>query len=135
MALRCACGLPKVIETSPRLDDETPFPTTWWMTCRRLVSAIGRLEESGWIAAINERLMTDSDFRSKLARTTADYVSRRDAIDNLGQSAHPGGGPLRIKCLHAHAADYVVNGTNPVGALVMEHLAWIEPTDRCVPES
>lgn len=132
VAMRCACGLPKVIETGPRLDDDTPFPTTWWLSCKKLVIAIGQLEEVGWIAKINERLMTDPKFQAELARATANYISRRNAFDDLGQSSHPGGGPHRIKCLHAHVADHLVNGTNPVGALVMQHLAWSEPSDPCV---
>src|SRR5256885_16279548 len=56
VARRCACGLPQVIETERRLDDGTPFPTLWWLTCRSLSRAVGRLEAGGWMAAFNERL-------------------------------------------------------------------------------
>ena len=47
VAHRCACGLPDVVETSPRLDDGTPFPTLFYLTCPRARSAVGRLEAVG----------------------------------------------------------------------------------------
>src|SRR5439155_11917820 len=34
VAVRCGCGLPAVIETFPLVDGE-PFPTLYWLTCRR----------------------------------------------------------------------------------------------------
>ena len=37
---RCPCGLPDVIETSPRLPDGTPFPTLYYLTCPRAVAAV-----------------------------------------------------------------------------------------------
>jgi hypothetical protein len=30
---RCPCGNPDVVTTEPRLDDGTPFPTTYYLTC------------------------------------------------------------------------------------------------------
>jgi hypothetical protein len=30
---RCHLGLPVVIQVPPRLDDGTPFPTLYWLTC------------------------------------------------------------------------------------------------------
>ena len=38
VAHRCGCGLPDVVETSPRLPDGTPFPTLYYLTCPRLAS-------------------------------------------------------------------------------------------------
>jgi uncharacterized protein len=31
VAHRCPCGLPAVVQTSPRLEDGTPFPTLYYM--------------------------------------------------------------------------------------------------------
>ncbi|BCJ58540.1 hypothetical protein Jiend_19620 [Micromonospora endophytica] len=33
VAHRCPCGLPDVVETTPRLADGTPFPTLFYLTC------------------------------------------------------------------------------------------------------
>ena len=38
---RCVCGRPTVVVTAPRLEDGTPFPTTYYLTadCARLLHA------------------------------------------------------------------------------------------------
>ena len=47
VAHRCACGLPDVVETAPRLEDGTPFPTIFYLTCPRAAGAVGTLEAGG----------------------------------------------------------------------------------------
>ena len=42
VAHRCPCGNPDVVTTVPRLPDGTPFPTTYYLTCPRAASMIGR---------------------------------------------------------------------------------------------
>ena len=44
---RCPSGHPNVVKTEPRLDDGTPFPTMFYLTCDRLAGEIGTLEASG----------------------------------------------------------------------------------------
>lgn len=132
VARRCKCGLPQVIETHPRLDDGSPFPTLWWLTCKSLSSAIGRLESSGWMAAMNERLNAEPATRSELKASTRLYLAARNALGKIGSSGHPGGGPDRVKCLHAHTAHHLVTDDNPVGKAVLDELSWTEPTQPCV---
>lgn len=132
VARRCACGKPQVLETYPRLDDGTPFPTLYWLSCRNLSSQIGRLESSGWMARLNQRLAEDPEFHTSLCRSTETYVRRRDELDVLGTTSHPGGGPDRIKCLHAHTAHHLVSGDNPAGAEVLRELGWEDPKRPCV---
>jgi hypothetical protein len=145
VARRCACGLPQVIETERHLEDGTPFPTLWWLTCRSLSRAVGRLEAGGWMAAFNERLAADPALAEELRAATEAYVARRDAGSSgavrgasggvPGPVRHPGGGGTaggRIKCLHAHTAHQLVAGDNPAGAEVLEELAWEDPAVPCV---
>jgi uncharacterized protein len=132
VARRCACGKPQVLETYPRLADGTPFPTLYWLSCRTLSSAIGGLESGGWMAALNRRLVEDPGFHEALRRSTDAYVAKRNALDVLGPTAHPGGGPDRVKCLHAHTAHQLVEDDNPVGAEVLKQLGWEDPTRPCV---
>jgi hypothetical protein len=132
VARRCACGKPQVLETFPRLDDGTPFPTLYWLSCRKLSSRIGGLESSGWMAEFNRRLTEDAELHSALAAATRTYVSRRNALSELGPVTHPGGGPDRIKCLHAHTAHHLATGDNPAGAEVLRALDWRDPTEPCV---
>ncbi|CAN5742251.1 DUF501 domain-containing protein [soil metagenome] len=132
VARRCACGKPQVLETYPRLEDGTPFPTLWWLSCRKLSSAIGGLESGGWMAELNRRLMEDADLHEALWRSTEALVARRNELDTLGPTGHPGGGPDRVKCLHAHTAHHLVTGDNPAGAEALEQLGWQDPLRPCV---
>jgi hypothetical protein len=56
VAHRCRCGLPDVVQTQPRLEDGTPFPTLYYLTCPRLASAIGTLEADGLMKEQTARL-------------------------------------------------------------------------------
>lgn len=124
--------MPQVIQTDPRLEDGTPFPTLWWLTCRRLSSHLGRLESAGWMAQLNLRLAREPALVDALAASTAGYIRTRDAIGVLGPGGHPGGGPLRVKCLHAHTAHHLVAGDNPVGEQVLAELLWTDPEHPCI---
>ncbi|SRR6266571_5495068 len=123
VAFRCPCGLPCVIETRPRLDDGTPFPTLYYLTCPKAAAAVGALEASGEMKRMTARLASDRGLRQAYQAAHRDYLDRRDAAARAGgveplpagtQSA--GGMPERVKCLHALAAhELAVPGTNPFG--------------------
>lgn len=132
MARRCLCGNPQVLETYPRLDDGTPFPTLYWLSCRKLSSQIGTLEATGLMAEVNRRLAEHGDLFESLKSSTEALVSRRNDLEVLGPADHPGGGPERIKCLHAHTAHHLVSGDNPVGEAALVALQWEDPKNPCV---
>lgn len=132
VARRCRCGLPQVIETDPLLADETPFPTLWWLTCRTLVTAVSGLEHSGWMGEFNKLLSGDEAVRTRLRQSIEGYLGARDAIQPLDSSDHPGGGPSRVKCLHAHTAHHLITSDNPVGEAALKQLGWAEPEEPCV---
>jgi uncharacterized protein len=117
VAHRCSCGLPDVVETSPRLDDGTPFPTVFYLTCPRARSAVGRLEASGLMREMTERLATDPELTQRYAEAHQDYLARRDAIESLGTTVSAGGMPRRVKCLHVLVAHSLAagRGVNPLG--------------------
>lgn len=117
VAHRCTCGLPDVVETSPRLADGTPFPTLYYLTCPRAASAIGRLEASGLMREMTERLDGDADLTARYAAAHEDYLARRDAIEPLDTMVTAGGMPQRVKCLHALVAHSLAvgPGVNPFG--------------------
>jgi hypothetical protein len=132
VAVRCGCGLPAVIETHPLVDGE-PFPTLYWLTCRRAVAAAGRLEADGRMREVNERLDTDPEFRAAFEAANADYISRRDALHVLDGAGGVAGGPSdRVKCLHAHLAHQLACGGNPVGGWVLEQIGDVLHPPRCV---
>jgi hypothetical protein len=129
VAHRCECGLPDVVETAPRLPDGTPFPTLFYVTCPRLVSAIGALEGSGLMREMTERLEADPELAARYRAAHDDYLARREthgAVDEIdGISA--GGMPERVKCLHALVGHSLAvgPGVNPFGDEALEQLpAW-----------
>lgn len=131
---RCHLGLPVVVAVPPILDDGTPFPTRYWLTCPLATTRIGRLEGSGGVKRLEAKADTDPDFGAGLAEAHRRYAAERDALVPPGAVHRPTGGvagtTVGIKCLHAHYADTAAGNANPVGHLVAE---WIEPLDCVVP--
>jgi hypothetical protein len=129
VAHRCGCGLPDVVETSPRLEDGTPFPTLYYLTCPRLAGLVGKLESSGLMREMTERLADDPELQARYDEAARDYTARRDALEVLTDVPAQGGMPTRVKCLHvlvAHALA-VGEGVNPFGD---EALALVEDWAR-----
>jgi hypothetical protein len=134
IAHRCSCGLADVVETNPRLEDGTPFPTLYYLTCPRAASAIGRLESEGLMRTMTERLGEDPQLKAQYAEAAADYIARRDALEVLAKAPAQGGMPDRVKCLHvlvAHALA-VGPGVNPFGDEALELLADWGAAGPCV---
>jgi hypothetical protein len=117
VAHRCGCGLPDVVETSPRLADGTPFPTLYYLTCPRAVKEVSRLEAGGVMRSMTERLTADADLGARYRAAHEDYLRRRDALDPLPGGISAGGMPGRVKCLHVLVAHSLAvgPGVNPFG--------------------
>ncbi len=117
VAHRCPCGLPSVVQTAPRLEDGTPFPTLYYLTCSRLNSRLGGLEAAGRMREMTERLAEDPDLAAAYRRAHEGYLAERDAIEPLGTGVSAGGMPDRVKCLHVHVAHALAAGpgVNPFG--------------------
>ena len=134
-AHRCPCGLPDVVETAPKLEDGTPFPTLYYLTCPRACSAVGRLEAGGLMREMTERLAVDSEFVAAHERAYHDYVARRAAIAELPGEPGVGGMPDRVKCLHSLVAhELAVPGANPAGRWALDLLPAWWAAGRCVAE-
>lgn len=131
---RCHLGLPVVVAVPPLLDDGTPFPTRYWLTCPLAVTRIGRLEGAGGVKRMETKAAVDEEFGARLQAAHRRYADDRDAL--LPPDADPtpsggvGGATRGVKCLHAHYADTVAGNDNPVGSLAA---GWIEPLDCVVP--
>jgi hypothetical protein len=124
VAHRCGCGLPDVVETKPRLDDGSPFPTLYYLTCPRAASAIGTLEAEGLMREMTERLADDPQLAARYQAAADDYVARRDAHEVLENVPAQGGMPVRVKCLHVLVAHSLAvgPGVNPFGDEALEKL-------------
>lgn len=119
VAHRCKCGLPDVVQTEPRLPDGSPFPTFYYLTCPRAVSAVSTLEANGLMKVMNQRLADDEDLRAQYAAAHAAYVRGREEVARVPEIANVSGGgmPSRVKCLHVLVAHSLVagGGVNPLG--------------------
>jgi hypothetical protein len=135
VAHRCGCGLPDVVETSPRLDDGTPFPTLYYLTCPLARSAVGRLEASGVMREMTGRLGEDGELAARYTAAHEDYLARRDAIEPLGTSVTAGGMPTRVKCLHVLVAHSLAvgPGVNPLGDEALAAIPEWSAAGPCVP--
>lgn len=117
VAHRCPCQLPDVVVTAPRLPDGSPFPTLYYLTCPRACSAVGRLEASGLMRDMTERLAADPALAAAYEAAHTAYLRERDALEPLGTTVSAGGMPDRVKCLHVLVAHALAAGpgVNPLG--------------------
>lgn len=132
VAARCPHGLPLVVRTDPVLEDGEPFPTLYWLTCPLASTLIGRLEGSGRMRELNERLASDRELAEAYGSAHVSYLTERDAIAVLPSHASAGGMPDRVKCLHALYAHEAATGLNPIGAIVREEIEPLDCPGPCV---
>jgi uncharacterized protein len=125
VAAACPFDLPLVVKTPPHLEDGTPFPTTYYLTCPVAVRSIGTLEADGTMAGLRQRLDDDPVLQNDYKQAHNRYVADRDAMGLLEPAVSAGGMPERVKCLHALYAHEKAD-SNPIGALVAD---MIEPLD------
>jgi uncharacterized protein len=117
VAHRCPCGQPDVVENTPRLEDGTPFPTLYYLTCPRASAAASRLESAGRMRDWQAELGADPALATRYRSAHESYLAPRDARDVLATRATAGGMPDRVKCLHALAGHALAAGpgVNPIG--------------------
>jgi hypothetical protein len=133
---RCPCGNPDVVTTEPRLDDGTPFPTTFYLTCPRAASRIGTLEASGLMQEMQDRLSSDEELAAAYQAAHERYLEARTSIGEVAEIAgiSAGGMPDRVKCLHVLAGQALAQGrgVNPLGDEVLDRLGDFWAGGPCV---
>lgn len=134
---RCHLSVPTVIAVPPHLDDGTPFPTHYWLTCPLAVRRIGRIESAGGVKTAEARIDDDADFAARHERATERYATERDALIPKGSqypkpSGGVGGAARGVKCLHAHYADHAAGNDNPVGAATALEVEPLNCSVACV---
>ena len=131
---RCHLSLPVVVRVPPVLDDGTPFPTLYWLSCPLAVIRVSRLESGGGVKSMERRARHVPGFGAALEAAHARYAAQREELLPDETRLRPEGGVAGatkgVKCLHAHYADTLAGNPNPVGDLVAP---WVEPLDCSVP--
>jgi hypothetical protein len=144
VAVRCPFGRPAVTEQTPYDPEGEPFPTTYYVTCRWLVTAISRLEAAGGVerwtaAAAAEPVLADSlaaaheESRSIRRRLAAGETGRDDGA-SLDLGVGGAGRTGSLKCLHAHAGFALARPGYELGSRIVAELEPLWPPDRCCSE-
>ncbi|CAM3715208.1 DUF501 domain-containing protein [Occultella aeris] len=135
VAARCVCGRPTVVRTAPRLEDGTPFPTTYYLTSPGAVAAVSTLEASGVMREMSERLTQDPELAADYARAHEHYLAQRAELGEVPEidGISAGGMPTRVKCLHVLVAHSLAAGpgVNPLGDEALALIADVWRPDRC----
>jgi uncharacterized protein len=133
VAYRCPCGKPAVVVTRPRLEDGTPFPTMYYLTCPRAVAACSSLESQGLMTEMTQLLRIDGRLALAYRRAHEHYLADRERLDSVPEIADisAGGMPHRVKCLHALVAHSLAagEGINPLGDEAVREIGmfWAQP--------
>lgn len=117
VAARCPFGSPSVIENEQRLR----MPTTFWITCPTLDTAIARIESTGGVRRsqqdVGEERVEDIHEQHRLQ-----FGTRVAGVREGGY----------VKCLHAFTALHLSGAIpNPVAEWTLEHLENPYPKDAC----
>jgi exopolyphosphatase/guanosine-5'-triphosphate,3'-diphosphate pyrophosphatase len=128
---RCPGGHPLAIRNRPFDAEGRPFPTLFWLTCPAAVRAVSRLEAEGWIGRLNERTRSDRAFEEALDGAHVEYARER-AREAAPAASFGGVGGARsgIKCLHAHYANHLGGGDDPVGVWVAQRIEPVHEDER-----
>ena len=125
------------MQTAPRLADGTPFPTLYYLTCPRAVSACSGLESAGLMREMNNRLAAEPELARDYQAAHERYLSRREEIEAVPEIAgvSAGGMPTRVKCLHVQLAQSLAEGPggNPFGDEVLDRIGPWWTDGPCVP--
>lgn len=144
VAVRCPFGAPAVTEQEPYGPDGEPFPTTYYLTCPRLVAAIARIEAGGGVGRWSQEAAHDETLAASLEQATAEQrrIRRELAAGGIGRDDGAalelgiGGSrsPENLKCLHAHAAFALARPGYVLGERILAEVDPSWPADRCCVE-
>lgn len=136
VARRCSFGWPQVLACAPRLEDGTPFPTLYWLSCPHLVEEVAVIESEGAADEWSERLSKDPSLRMAMLATDAQYRAARvmegrgdDPCSLVGVAGQRD--PFATKCVHAHVATTLAGLPDPIGDSVVRRVERECDCDRC----
>lgn len=140
IAARSTSGDPLVVATAPRLEDGTPFPTTFYLTHPAYVAECSRLEASGIMAEWTAEISEDEELSAAYAQAHSAYLATRSEIGEMAGIAEvveikdysAGGMPTRVKCLHALVGHSLAAGpgTNPIGDRAIAFMTDVPPVSE-----
>jgi uncharacterized protein len=129
VAVRCPFGMPAVTEQLPYDPAGEPFPTTYYLTCPWLVSALARIEAAGGVERWSQAAIHDRELAASLARADRE---QRELRPKLPVGIAGTRRPEALKCLHAHAAFALARPGYELGERILAEVPerWC-PDGRC----
>jgi uncharacterized protein len=119
VAARCPFGLPSVIENERTRE----MPTSFWVTCPSLVSAISGIESTGGVREAQEVVGEAAVEEIHNAHRTR-YGTRVAGVRDAASGS--------VKCLHAFTALHVSGAIpNPVAEWTLRRLEHPYPDSHC----
>lgn len=136
----CPDTTPQVLEADPIFLEDglwKPFPTFLWLVCPRLRRALAQLEENRFTRLFARRLSEDAAFSRQFDEGQRTMIAYRlERAEELFQGPLPA--PINrvlaqttiagsrcydgVKCLHAHVAQELAWGNNPIGGAALEQV-------------
>jgi len=137
VAAKCHFDLPVVVDVPKNLDDGTPFPTMFWLTCPMYIKKVSTLESHGMVKELDNQLNKNNMLNKSWSNRQKSYEKERNKkYKNTKNSISPlggvGGTLNSIKCLHSHLADEIVTGKNIIGKIVLENVGGCNCLEPCV---
>jgi uncharacterized protein len=128
VARRCPYGLPAVTEQAPFDDRGKPFPTTYYVTCPHLVTAISRVEAEGGVERWTRAAKENPELAVSLEQANEEQRRLRPELPGgIGGTTRSGS----LKCLHAHVAFALARPGYELGERMLSELVPLWPTARC----
>ena len=130
VAKRCKKGFPQVIINFPTKDGKIWLPTIFWLTCPYLHYVLSKIENTGLIKVLENKILKSPFLRKKLLKDQKRcteikdiYFSFLKIYDPYGEKFFKRGvggvfNPLKIKCLHLHYAFFLGSGRGVIGEIV-----------------
>jgi hypothetical protein len=128
IAVLCGYGWPAVTRNKPFAEDGSPNPNRFYLTCPYLRREIAVLEDRGMIKKLEAEINEDDSLISQLRGAQGEH--RAGWLQDAGRDwpGPKGEAPriaassedLLIKCLHAHAAWYLVNTRYQPGRIILD---------------
>lgn len=135
IAARCVCGRPLVVQTNPRLENGTPFPTLYYLTQPAATAAVSTLEATGLMSELQQMLKDNPELAAQYLAAHDSYLAEREAILEVEeiQDFSAGGMPSRVKCLHALIGHSLAKGpgVNPIGDIALSRCTWSPAVCQC----
>jgi len=134
---RCVYGYPQLIASPAVLDDGTPFPTVFWLTCPHLVECSSKLESRGELSRWQERIDSDPHFAAQLQEATDAFARLRTSetpaaveCEDLGIAGQRD--PSGAKCIHARVAVTLEGVPDPIGRAAIAACGSVCGDMRCI---